>query len=297
MPRGAVERRAGADVVRDVGDRDDQAEAAAVRLGEHRVVEVARVLAVDGDQRHVAQVGAAAPSGAARARFGLGQRGFGGNSCGMSWVWMAIRLTERASPMRPSRSMTRAGFRPKRGRAAAARPARSRRPRRRPSSPGGTIHSALARRSVGTMRPPPAAVAAEDAEDAAGRVGQALERAALVAARPDRAQPGQHALAGRQRRAGRAARAPSGSAAAGPRRSQPTGRAIASPSGSVPVTCTTIASGSAAGSGEAAMAGLRRVALGGQVLQQVAQRGALLGAEVEGAGDLALADPAGLFAR
>ncbi len=39
-----------------VGDGDDQAEPFAVRLGEHRIVEVARILAVDGDQRHVAQI-------------------------------------------------------------------------------------------------------------------------------------------------------------------------------------------------------------------------------------------------
>ena len=44
----------------DVGDRDEQAEAVFVadsdRLAVHRIVEVARVFAVDGDQRHVAQV-------------------------------------------------------------------------------------------------------------------------------------------------------------------------------------------------------------------------------------------------
>ena len=59
--------------MRHVGDGDDQPEAAggnpgAGRLGEHGVVEVARVLAVDGDQRQVAQVGAAAERGRAGER-------------------------------------------------------------------------------------------------------------------------------------------------------------------------------------------------------------------------------------
>ena len=62
MPRlvgGAVERLVVAHVPGDVGDGDQQAPAAGmvgIGLGEHRVVEVARILAVDGDQRHVAQV-------------------------------------------------------------------------------------------------------------------------------------------------------------------------------------------------------------------------------------------------
>ena len=78
-------RLAGLDVVADVGDGDDQAPAleqalaAAARegLAVHRVVEVARVLAVDGDQRHVGQVDAVAPVGRAQLvgqRRGLGQR-------------------------------------------------------------------------------------------------------------------------------------------------------------------------------------------------------------------------------
>ena len=53
-----VERRPGTHVMRDVGDRHDQAEAVAVGLAIHRVVEVLGVLAVDGDQRQLAQVDA-----------------------------------------------------------------------------------------------------------------------------------------------------------------------------------------------------------------------------------------------
>ena len=44
----------------DIGDGDDQAKTRPVRFREHGIVEVARVLAVDGDQRDVAQIGAAA---------------------------------------------------------------------------------------------------------------------------------------------------------------------------------------------------------------------------------------------
>ena len=42
--------------MRHVGDRHDQAVAVPVRLGEHGVIEVARVLAVDGDQRDGPQI-------------------------------------------------------------------------------------------------------------------------------------------------------------------------------------------------------------------------------------------------
>ena len=80
-----VDGLAGLDVVADVGDGDDQppaleqALAAAARegLAVHRIVEVACILAVDGDQRHVAQVDAVASVGRAQLvgqRRGLGQR-------------------------------------------------------------------------------------------------------------------------------------------------------------------------------------------------------------------------------
>ena len=53
-----VERRTWPDVVCDIGDGDDQAKSRAVRFCEHRVIEIARVLAIDGDEREVAEVGA-----------------------------------------------------------------------------------------------------------------------------------------------------------------------------------------------------------------------------------------------
>ena len=58
LARLGIERAARAHVVADVGDRDDQAEARRVRLGVDRVVEIARILAVDGHQRQRAQVDA-----------------------------------------------------------------------------------------------------------------------------------------------------------------------------------------------------------------------------------------------
>ena len=82
-----VDRRAGAHVVADVGDRDDQAPAVVdlrfaepSRLAVHGVVEVARVLAVDGDERNVGEVDAVLPVGGADRvgqRRGLRQRRFG----------------------------------------------------------------------------------------------------------------------------------------------------------------------------------------------------------------------------
>ena len=59
LARLDVDRRALAHVVRDVGDRDPQARAAVGQpLDRDRVVEVARGLGVDGQERHLAQVGA-----------------------------------------------------------------------------------------------------------------------------------------------------------------------------------------------------------------------------------------------
>ena len=66
-----VERLTRSHVMGDIGDGDDQAEAAGIRFGEHRVVEVARVLAVDGDQRDVAQVGRGGRAEPPRAALGL----------------------------------------------------------------------------------------------------------------------------------------------------------------------------------------------------------------------------------
>jgi hypothetical protein len=69
LDRVFVERVARLDVVAHVGNRDDQAVAVGAadldRLAVHRVVEVARVFAVDGDQRHIAQVDAVLEVGVA----------------------------------------------------------------------------------------------------------------------------------------------------------------------------------------------------------------------------------------
>ncbi len=74
-----VERAGGIDVVRDVGDGDDEAVTLALALAIHRVVEVLGGLAVDGDQRQLGEVLAAGPvllahhvGQLARLRLGLG---------------------------------------------------------------------------------------------------------------------------------------------------------------------------------------------------------------------------------
>ena len=54
--RLVVERRARPHVVRDVGDRDDEAEPVLVGFAPDRIVEILGILAVDGHQRHAAQV-------------------------------------------------------------------------------------------------------------------------------------------------------------------------------------------------------------------------------------------------
>ena len=139
---GAVERLVGPHVPGDVGDGDQQAPAAGmvrVGLGEHRVVEVARVLAVDGDQRRVAQVEPLAQR-AARAR-SASSSAAGGNSTGMSLAAIEIRLTVRGSLIGPTRSITlarRAARRPP------PRPRRCRPARRRSCRPAGCRSSASA---------------------------------------------------------------------------------------------------------------------------------------------------------
>ena len=71
----SVKRRAWTHVVGDVGDGDEEAEAVPICFGVNGVVEVARILAVDREQRRVAQVSAAAKPGGARS-LGLGKRQF-----------------------------------------------------------------------------------------------------------------------------------------------------------------------------------------------------------------------------
>jgi hypothetical protein len=77
--RLAVERAAGRDVPRNIGDGDDEVPATGifrigVRLGPDRVVEIARVTAVDRDQIELAQIGAAGGGDRCR-RASFGQRG------------------------------------------------------------------------------------------------------------------------------------------------------------------------------------------------------------------------------
>ena len=74
-----VERAPGGHVVRHVGHRDRQAEARAERLDQHGVVEVARVLAVDGDDREAAEVEAA---GGGRGRHARRHAARGGGHLG-----------------------------------------------------------------------------------------------------------------------------------------------------------------------------------------------------------------------
>ena len=140
---GAVERLVGPHVPGDVGDGDQQAPAAGmvrVGLGEHRVVEVARILAVDGDQRRVAQVEALA-HGAARAR-SASSSAAGGNSTGMSLAAIEIRLTVRGSLIGPD-ALDHAGAPGERA-ARPARPRRCRPARRRSCRPAGCRSSASA---------------------------------------------------------------------------------------------------------------------------------------------------------
>ena len=77
-----------------------------VGLGPDRVVEVARIAAVDRDQRHLAQIGAAGRR-RRRAALGLGERA-AGTRPGCRGSAMAIRLIAPARPGGPSRSRMRA---------------------------------------------------------------------------------------------------------------------------------------------------------------------------------------------
>ena len=109
--RLAVERAAGRTYHGDIGDRDDEMPAAGigrvgVGLGPDRVVEIARVAAVDRDQREVAQIGAARQArAAARRRPRRAPRP--GNSCGMSKAAIASRLIAPGASGEPSRSTIR----------------------------------------------------------------------------------------------------------------------------------------------------------------------------------------------
>ena len=114
LARGAVERVARAHVPGDVGDRDERMPAAGARrigLGPDRIVEIAGVGAVDGDQRHSAQIGRGRPAPPAAPWPASVERRLG-NSVGMPWLWMAMRLKARGSALSPMRSTIRASGRP-----------------------------------------------------------------------------------------------------------------------------------------------------------------------------------------
>ena len=129
------------------------------------------------------------PSGTPRARAAAASAS-GETSCGMPCAWMQMRLTARASPMRPRRSTIRAGFKP--WRAAGQRFGQH--------DLVGLGAGILAGRDA-PLRLGPAirrhqpARGAEHAQDAAGFLGQALERATFPLAVADGLQPGQHLFA------------------------------------------------------------------------------------------------------
>ena len=90
LPRFLVERAAGPHIGGDVGDGDDHHPAAAIGgvgigFGPDRIVMVARVGGIDGDERQVPQILAALELGLL-GRLGLGKHGFGkavGDAVGM----------------------------------------------------------------------------------------------------------------------------------------------------------------------------------------------------------------------
>ncbi len=172
--RLAVERGARPHVMGDVGDRDADDEAAGIfrdrgrGVGVHGVVVILGVGRIDGDERHARASPRGRPASAGAARPPPPPAPRGGNTCGMSWAWMAIRLTARSLLSEPSRSFTRAG---RQAEAALACAPPRRRPGRRPAAsavaPGG-IASSRPSCFLSTGDEPPAAAGqrAEDAEHA-----------------------------------------------------------------------------------------------------------------------------------
>ena len=153
--RLAVERAAGRDIGRDIGDRDDDVPAARVGrvrigLGPDRVVEIARVLAVDRDQREVAQIGAAVSARIAGVRgpaASASARAAAGNSAGMSNAAIVSRLIASGASAGPSRSRMRACLPKRRDGISSATT----------SSPSGSPAASCARRGIRSCRggPPP----------------------------------------------------------------------------------------------------------------------------------------------
>ena len=153
----AVERRAGAHVGGDVGDGDPDDPAArvariVVRLGVDGVVVVAGVGRVDGDQRQLAQVGAAGEGrGLGGFGFGLGRRRRSRSGCrGRGWRSARRRAGRPRGrpPPAPCRASGHSGARRCR------RPGRApgRRPSGRAPSTSGISRLSLERRSTGSTR-------------------------------------------------------------------------------------------------------------------------------------------------
>ena len=79
--------------MRDIGDGDEEFVPIPIRLGIHRVVEVACISAVDGNQGDVAQIGAAAERGGAG---GVGVRDGGGGKLGRDVVGVDANQGDRS---------------------------------------------------------------------------------------------------------------------------------------------------------------------------------------------------------
>ena len=163
LERLAIQGRAGADIGRDVGDRDGDDEPArilrvGIESGMDRVVVVLGVGRVHGDERQGAPILAGAPSRTGRA-LSASFSAAGEKTCGMRWVASAMRLTARSDLTEPIVSTTRAAGGPnrvsRRGSMATRSPSRA-----SPALPAGTKYSRAAPRfSTGSARPEPSAAA------------------------------------------------------------------------------------------------------------------------------------------
>ncbi len=231
------------------------------------------------------------PSGPARRALGLVQRRRG--ELGRDVVGVDADQADRARVAHAAQPLEHAGrLQPVAPHAAAGSPATIS-PSSAPLVLAGRHRPLRLGPPVGRLDPPPARprgtrrAPGPARRSAASACGPRICRRRSGAAGPAPARPAPAP-------AGRAARAPSAPAAAACP-SHSTGRAIASPSGSVPVTCTTIASGERPGAVKRRWpAGA--IAPARQVLQQAAQRHPVLGPEAELPRDLALADAAGRVA-
>ncbi len=157
--RLAVERGAGPHEPGDIGNGDaDDVPARifriAVRLGVHGVVMVLGVGRIDGDERDVAPILAAVADGGRAASASLSTAE--GNTCGMPWALIAIRLTAFSLLSEPSRSTTRAVGKPKPRRGGAVSTATRSPSSASPVAPAGIMSSRpTSFLSIGESRPPP----------------------------------------------------------------------------------------------------------------------------------------------